>query len=275
VEPEIRDALSGQDRLQQARAAYLAICLDLAADLQPELPDRWSRAVQALNAQQNVLQVLFHQSPTPRGEQLRARAIAAGLDGPAEPVPVWTMDLEPRASELAADTSPLCIRLRSFAAHAAAGRREADIDALIDSSFWLDRAAGEFAKACGELTSVSERTDRPADHTDWDAWTATVARLRSLIDHLHGAEVSQVASDDPLCTPLARQFSALETAVMLRDADETASEWKRLRLRSHELQTMADSTATAADTLRHGLALGSRQRVDEAIRMLTETLDVP
>jgi hypothetical protein len=272
LEPEIRDALAGRDRLLLARAAYLAICLDLAADLQPELPDRWSRAVQALNAQQNILQVLFHQSPTPRGEQLRARAIAAGLDGPAEPVPVWTMDLEPRASELAADTSPLCIRVRRFAAHAAEGRQEADIDALIDSSFWLDRAAGEFADACGELTSITERAGSP----DLDGEPASsLPAIRRLLDELRGIPGDPPAADDPLCTPLARQFNALEAAVTRRDADGTASEWERLRLRSRELQDLADSVAAGADVLRQGLALGSRQRVDEAIRELTETLRLP
>jgi hypothetical protein len=264
LEPEIRDALAGQDGLLQARAVYLAICLDLYHDLQEEHPDRWSTAVAALSAYPNVLQVLFHQSPTPRGDQLRERAVAAGLDRPAEPMPIWKMDLEPLGSELASDRSPPCIRVRRFAAHARLGRHEGDIDALIDAGYWLRRATSELVEACRRPVAISERTGDPS---------SSLPALGRMMEDLGGAPTDP--ADDPLCGPLARQLSVLEAAVAGNDADAVAAEWELLRLRARELANLADAAAAGADALQEGLALGSRQRVDEAILMLTETLHLP
>ena len=80
---EIRTSLSdGVPVRRQARAAYLAICLDLADPLSSEYPGQWTRALAALLNQPQLLDVLLHKSPGPAGDKLRAAAIAAGLKKP-------------------------------------------------------------------------------------------------------------------------------------------------------------------------------------------------
>jgi hypothetical protein len=76
-------------REQRARAAYYAICLDLAESLRQERPQPWSDALTALNDYENVVQALFHHSPTPLGDRLRAKARAAGLKQPASRKELW------------------------------------------------------------------------------------------------------------------------------------------------------------------------------------------
>jgi len=78
---------TSQQRL--ARAAYLAICLDLACSLRREHPEQWSDALAALSGYGNVVQALFHHSPTPQGEALREKALAAGLRKPATRKDLW------------------------------------------------------------------------------------------------------------------------------------------------------------------------------------------
>jgi len=70
-------------REQLARAAYFAICLDLAPSIRQEQPQLWSDALIALSGYENVVQAIFHQSPTPLGDRLREKALAAGLQKPA------------------------------------------------------------------------------------------------------------------------------------------------------------------------------------------------
>ncbi len=72
-----------------ARAAYYAICLDLASSIRQEHPEQWSNALAALNSHQNVVQAIFHHSPTPLGDKLRRQALAAGLQKPAVRVDLW------------------------------------------------------------------------------------------------------------------------------------------------------------------------------------------
>jgi hypothetical protein len=67
---------------QQARAAYLAICLDLADGLHSKDADGWKRALNALEEYPKLLDVLFNKSPGPAGDKLRAAALAAGLKKP-------------------------------------------------------------------------------------------------------------------------------------------------------------------------------------------------
>ncbi len=87
---EIPLAITGAATDQQrARAAYLAICLDLAQPLRRNHPKEWERAVAALNKFQNVVQVLYFQSDIPAGDRLRAKAAAAGLMQPAEKLKIW------------------------------------------------------------------------------------------------------------------------------------------------------------------------------------------
>ncbi|OHB68419.1 MAG: hypothetical protein A2Y77_15200 [Planctomycetes bacterium RBG_13_62_9] len=74
---------------QLARAAYYAICLDLAPSIRQEYPQRWSDALTALGGYENVVQAIFHHSPTPLGDALRKKARAAGLQEPATRVDLW------------------------------------------------------------------------------------------------------------------------------------------------------------------------------------------
>lgn len=67
---------------QQARAAYLAICLGLADGFRSKDADGWRRALNALEKYPKLLDVLFNKSPGPAGDKLRAAALAAGLKKP-------------------------------------------------------------------------------------------------------------------------------------------------------------------------------------------------
>jgi ADP-ribosylglycohydrolase len=73
-----------------ARAAYLAICLDLDGDIRRNSPGHWAEALAALQSQAKVMQALFYESPIPAGEALRAKAVAAGLVKPAQTMRLWT-----------------------------------------------------------------------------------------------------------------------------------------------------------------------------------------
>jgi hypothetical protein len=82
--PEIeRDVMQAAGAQRQARAAYLAICLDLAPALAREHAAEWKRAVAALSGYPQVLRAMFEQSPVPAGERLREKALAAGVPRPA------------------------------------------------------------------------------------------------------------------------------------------------------------------------------------------------
>jgi hypothetical protein len=91
-------AKAGPDGL--ARAAYLAICFDMAEDLRRSYPEQWRRAVAALQSEARVMQALFYESPLPAGEALRAKALAAGLAKPNRQTKLWTTEsLLPRGRE--------------------------------------------------------------------------------------------------------------------------------------------------------------------------------
>jgi hypothetical protein len=74
---------------QSARAAYYAICLDLAAPVRKEHPQEWSQALAVLTGCENVVQALFNHSPTPLGDKVREKALAAGLQKPATRKDLW------------------------------------------------------------------------------------------------------------------------------------------------------------------------------------------
>ena len=86
---EIEHSIAKGDPDGLARAAYLAICMDLAGDLLRNSPDPWAKALAALQSQTKVMQALFYESPIPAGEVLRAKAVAAGLVKPAEKILLW------------------------------------------------------------------------------------------------------------------------------------------------------------------------------------------
>ena len=52
-------------------------------------PEKWAKALEALNHHPKVAQVLFFHSPVPAGEQLRKKALAAGLRKPERQVKIW------------------------------------------------------------------------------------------------------------------------------------------------------------------------------------------
>lgn len=86
---EIEDGIAHGTSVQQARAAYVAICLDLAPALRRKYPEQWPKALAALNGYPRLVQVLFYQSPIPTGEKLREKALAAGLEKPAKMEKLW------------------------------------------------------------------------------------------------------------------------------------------------------------------------------------------
>ncbi len=87
---EIETAILGEtDEVALARAAYLAVGLDLAPALKERDAARWERAVAALNAREKIVQAIFHQAVTPAGDLLRAKARAAGLVRPPHAKPLW------------------------------------------------------------------------------------------------------------------------------------------------------------------------------------------
>jgi hypothetical protein len=86
IERDIASAASGE---RLAQSAYYAICLDLASHLHEKHPQGWSKALDTLSDHDNVVQALFYHSPTPRGEELRRKATAAGLQKPGEKRSLW------------------------------------------------------------------------------------------------------------------------------------------------------------------------------------------
>jgi len=87
---EIEEAITHPTSKQQsARAAYYAICLGLAESIRNEHPQPWSDAVAALSGDENVVQAIFYHSPTPLGDKLREKALAAGLQKPPTRRDLW------------------------------------------------------------------------------------------------------------------------------------------------------------------------------------------
>jgi len=67
---------------QQARAAYLAICLDMVDEFRSKDADGWKQALDALEEYPKLLDVLFNKSPGRAGDKLRVAVLAAGLKKP-------------------------------------------------------------------------------------------------------------------------------------------------------------------------------------------------
>jgi hypothetical protein len=90
LRPEIEHGvLRGKDDQTRARAAYLAICLDAAPELQEKHRDAWERALKALSGYENVVQALYHHSDVPAAPAMQAKATAAGLIRPAKQKALW------------------------------------------------------------------------------------------------------------------------------------------------------------------------------------------
>ena len=81
--PEIESGiLSGKTPAEQARAAYMAICLDWASALRANHPAQLIQALTALSSYPKLMQLLFLPR-VPSGAVLRDRAVAAGLRAPS------------------------------------------------------------------------------------------------------------------------------------------------------------------------------------------------
>jgi len=90
MKPAIETTIASEnDDRKLAFAVYSAICLDLAQDLNQNYPEQWSKALEALNNCPKVVQVLFFHSPFPAGDELRRKAIAAGLKKPQRKIKIW------------------------------------------------------------------------------------------------------------------------------------------------------------------------------------------
>jgi hypothetical protein len=74
----------GANPREKARAAYLAICLDVAQLMKGRHPEQWSQAIEALASYPKVMQVIFYLAPLPAGEAIRQKALAAGLETPTQ-----------------------------------------------------------------------------------------------------------------------------------------------------------------------------------------------
>lgn len=85
LRPLIEKDITGDNRAR-ARAAYLAIGLDLAASFKSSNPEQWQQTTAALSSYEGVTDVLFRDSPGEPGRLLRERASAAGVSPPV----VWT-----------------------------------------------------------------------------------------------------------------------------------------------------------------------------------------
>jgi ADP-ribosylglycohydrolase len=81
-----KGVLSVVNTQEKARAAYLGICFDFAPELKVKHPEQWAQAIQSLAGYPNVMQVIFFEAPFPAGENIRRKAVAAGLQKPAQSI---------------------------------------------------------------------------------------------------------------------------------------------------------------------------------------------
>jgi hypothetical protein len=86
IEKGVLNSASSQEK---ARAAYLAICLDLAPELKAQHSDQWAAAVAALQGYPRVMQAIFYEAPFPAGDRIREKSIAAGVQKPATNQKLW------------------------------------------------------------------------------------------------------------------------------------------------------------------------------------------
>ncbi len=86
---EIQRLVMGEDSQSRARGAYWAICLNLASEYQAHYPRLWEKAILDLQSYEQVVQALFHHSPVPAAEPLRAKALQAGIVAPRVKKRLW------------------------------------------------------------------------------------------------------------------------------------------------------------------------------------------
>jgi hypothetical protein len=81
LHPQIERELAGSP-LEQARAAYLAICLGMAEEMQRQNPGQWKSAIAELQ-KQKIVKSLFA-APRPMGPVFQKKATEAGLQKPGK-----------------------------------------------------------------------------------------------------------------------------------------------------------------------------------------------
>lgn len=97
LEEKMRGDLKGQivsdiqdeDKQAKARGAYLAICLGLDKEMRKKQKKDWELAIEALQAFEQISQVLFHHSPVPAAKALQEKVLSAGIKAPAERKRLW------------------------------------------------------------------------------------------------------------------------------------------------------------------------------------------
>jgi hypothetical protein len=81
--------VKGENEQDLARSAYIAICIDLAAEMKVKYPEKWEKALSALTSYWRVMQNIFYDDEVPRVLPLREKALAAGLEKPQAQRDVW------------------------------------------------------------------------------------------------------------------------------------------------------------------------------------------
>ncbi len=75
----------GASPREQAKAAYLAICLGDADSIRAGQPENWTKSIAALKVREKLLSFLFYDSPGPAAETLQNALLAAGIAKPTKP----------------------------------------------------------------------------------------------------------------------------------------------------------------------------------------------
>jgi hypothetical protein len=74
---------------EKAKAAYLAIVLDIVESIYEKNPEVWQGALNALETFPQLAQVLYHHSPVPLAEPIKERALNSGLKLPERQEEEW------------------------------------------------------------------------------------------------------------------------------------------------------------------------------------------
>ena len=89
--PEIENGINNPfSKEDQARAVYLAVCLDMAYDMAREHPGRWKEAVTVFDECWKLKQVLFHDNDGdfPSIKRLQQKFISAGINAPEKEIDI-------------------------------------------------------------------------------------------------------------------------------------------------------------------------------------------
>ena len=74
---------------EKAKAAYLAIALNIVESINENHPEAWQSGLNALETFPQLSQVLYHHSPVPLAEPIKENALKAGLKLPVRREEEW------------------------------------------------------------------------------------------------------------------------------------------------------------------------------------------